>query len=65
MSLTQLHADMLLKIAPTFCSKPKPSPFSERGFEAAIGASAVKILAVTFHIQCKCGAEWNLKKDCK
>jgi hypothetical protein len=25
----------------------------------------VKLLAVTFHIQCKCGAEWNLKKTCR
>jgi hypothetical protein len=24
-----------------------------------------QLLAITFHIKCKCGAAWDLKKDCK
>jgi len=25
----------------------------------------IELTAITFHIKCKCGAEWDLTKQCK
>lgn len=51
--------------APHCASCNGPLPSFDNANLIVMGDTDIKLLAVTFHIQCKCGAQWDLKKTCR